>query len=84
MTKKLTINIPDKEYDRVVDGFTSQCKYQDKMPDGTPNLVTREQFVINSLKKVVLDVVKEWEENQAIEAARGLANQKVDDEIELT
>lgn len=79
----LTIQIPDAIATRVIDALAATGGYQATLPDGSPNPVTKEQFVVRALKDHIRGVVVAYETAVAAARAREAANTKALKEVQF-
>ena len=75
---KLTINIPDQQVQRILNGFAFNQGYMEMLDDGTRNPETKEQF----LKRKVMEYIKSAVRNTEVETARNLAATQAANSVE--
>ena len=80
---KVTIDIPDAIYDRVVEGFAKKHRY-DEFEATRPQPKTKKQFMKDTLITLIKQAVKETEADQARDRAGKEAAEKVEEEINIT
>lgn len=81
---KITIDVPDAVYDRVVEGFAKRYRYREKDDNGNPNPKNKKQFLKDTIIGLIKDAVKVSEADDAREKAGKEAVEKVDEEIQLS
>lgn len=79
----LTIQIPDALATRVLDAMAARYGYQEFQNDGTPNPVSKKDFVVRALKDHLRGVVVAHETAVAAAQAQEAANAKALKEVVL-
>lgn len=79
----ITLNIPDAQLNRVVNGLATLYGYQATV-NGEPNPQTKAQFAKAQILRFVKESVKAVEANADAEAARTAAVTKAETEITLS
>ena len=75
---KLTINIPDQQVQRILNGFAFNQGYMEMLDDGTRNPETNGQF----LKRKVMEYIKSAVRDTEVETARNLAATQAANSVE--
>ena len=71
---KLTLEIPDSEYKRFLDGIGECQNYQETLEDGTVNPETKESFCNGQIVQMITDMVLKGEKKKGEEDANDKLN----------
>lgn len=80
---EVKITIPDDKVARVRDAICGQFGYAEELPGGTPNPVSKNQFVKNVIKAFIKDAVIKYEAAKAADLAKKAAIAAADSEIDI-
>jgi hypothetical protein len=70
----LTINYPDNQQQRIRDALCAHGDYQETLPDGTANPVSRAAFAREQIISFIRRAVRQHERDQARNAALAAAD----------